>query len=253
MSNIRYFVERNKYLPFKTVLVAGGSRGIGRAVVEELTSYGKCVCFLYEKNEEAAHEVENAEGAHAIRCDIADEAAVQAAYAEAKRWMGSVEALVVCSGIAMKGLYTDITAEMWHRLSGVDLDGSLYLARAVLPEMISRKKGAIVFVSSVWGSVGASCEVHYSAAKAAIHGLTRALAKEVGPSGIRVNCVAPGVIDTDMNRDLTEEDVAVLNDETPLGRMGRPSEVAKAITFLLSENAAFITGQILGVDGGFGL
>ena len=237
----------------KTVLVAGGSRGIGRAAVEELTQRGLCVCFLYEKNEEAAREVEKLTGAHAIRCDISNEQQVQAAYAEAKRFMGSVDGLAVASGIAMKGLFTDISADAWRKLCSVDLDGSLYLARAALPAMISKKSGAIVFVSSVWGSVGASCEVHYSAAKAAIHGLTKALAKEMGPSGIRVNCVAPGVIDTDMNHDLTPADIEELNDETPLGRMGKPTEVGKAIAFLLSDDASFITGQIIGVDGGFGM
>lgn len=237
----------------KTVLVAGGSRGIGRAAVEELTKKGLCVCFLYEKNEAAAREVEALTGAHAIRCDISDEQQARAAYAEAKRYMGSVDGLVVASGIAMKGLFTDIDAQAWRKLCGVDLDGSLYLARAALPAMVSKKCGAIVFVSSVWGSVGASCEVHYSAAKAAIHGLTKALAKEMGPSGIRVNCVAPGVIDTDMNHDLTPADIEELNDETPLGRMGKPTEVGKVIAFLLSDDASFITGQIIGVDGGFGL
>ncbi|MBR5257517.1 MAG: 3-oxoacyl-ACP reductase FabG [Clostridia bacterium] len=235
----------------QTFLVSGGSRGIGRAVVEELTRQGKCVSFLYEKNDAAAEEVARLTGAFPIRCDVSDPAQVSGAVAEARKHMGKIEGLVCAAGVALKGLFTDVTPEQWRRLCGVDLDGQMYLISAVLPEMISRRRGSIVTVSSVWGVYGASCEVHYSAAKAALIGLTKALAKEAGPSGVRVNCVCPGVIDTDMNADLTESDRAELAEATPLGRLGTPEEAAKAVCFLLGEDAGFITGQVLGVDGGF--
>ena len=235
----------------QTILVSGGSRGIGRAAVEELARAGKCVSFLYEKNEDAAREVARLTGAFPIRCDVSDPDRVKAAADEARRRMGKIEGLVCSAGVALKGLFTDVTPEAWRRLCGVNLDGQIYLIQNVLPKMISRKSGSVVTLSSVWGVQGASCEAHYSAAKAAIIGLTKALAKEVGPSGVRVNCVCPGVIDTDMNADLTEADRAVLCESTPLGRLGTPEEVAKAIAFLLSDDAGFITGQILGVDGGF--
>ncbi len=235
----------------QTILVSGGSRGIGRAVVEQLARAGKCVSFLYEKNEDAAKDVARLTGAFPIKCDVSDPEQAARAVNEARRHMGKIEGLVCSAGVALKGLFTDVTPEAWQRLCGVDLDGQMYLIHNVLPEMVSRKSGSIVTLSSVWGVQGASCEVHYSAAKAAVIGLTKALAKEVGSSGIRVNCVCPGVIDTDMNADLTEADRAGLCESTPLGRLGTPQEVANAVCFLLKEDAGFITGQILGVDGGF--
>ena len=161
--------------------------------------------------------------------------------------------MVSCAGIAQQALFQDVTESDWSRMMGVNLSGAAYLAQAALPDMISEKNGAIVFVSSIWGEVGASMEAHYSASKAGLIGLTKALSKEVGLSGIRVNAVTPGVILTDMLNSFDEETMKALSDETPLGRIGTPEDVAKAIGFLLSDDASFITGQVLGVNGGFGM
>lgn len=162
-----------------------------------------------------------------------------------------VDALVLNAGVSHTGLLCDMTDEQWHAVMDVNVSGMFYLCRALVPGMVSRREGAIVTVSSMWGRVGASCEVAYSASKAAIIGMTRALAKELGPSAVRVNCVAPGVIDTAMMAEHSEETKAILAEETPLGRLGTPQDVAKACAFLLGEEAAFITGQVLGVDGGY--
>ena len=183
---------------------------------------------------------------------MSDPECVREACREAERTLGHIDALVNNAGIAQQKLLTDITDEDWRRMLDVNLSGAFYVTRAVLPGMISRKRGSIVNVSSIWGQVGASCEVHYSAAKAGLIGLTRALAKEVGPSGVTVNCVCPGVIQTDMLGGFTSGDLAALAEETPLGRLGTPREVAAAIVWLCQEDAAFVTGQVLGVGGGFG-
>ena len=162
-----------------------------------------------------------------------------------------VDALTLCAGVSHTGLFTDMTDEAWHTVMDVNVSGAFYLIRALAPGMVSRRSGSIVTISSMWGRVGASCEVAYSASKAALIGMTRALAKELGPSSVRVNCIAPGVIDTKMMDEHSEETKAILADETPLGRLGTPVDVARACCFLLGDEASFITGQVLGVDGGY--
>ncbi|MBR3929068.1 MAG: SDR family oxidoreductase [Clostridia bacterium] len=237
----------------KSVLISGGSRGIGRALVKLLSESGWRVAFLYEKNDDAANEISSLTGAASIKCDISSRDQVFEAYETAKKIIGIPNGVVSCAGIAQQALFQDITEGEWHKMIGVNLSGAAYLTQAALSDMISEKKGSIVFVSSIWGEVGASMEAHYSASKAGLIGLMRALSKEVGPSGIRVNAVTPGVIQTDMLNCFDDDAMKALKDETPLGRIGMPEDVAKAIRFLLSEDASFITGQTLGVNGGFGM
>ena len=232
------------------VLVTGGSRGIGRAIVELLAKKGWQVAFCYRENESAADEVRAATGAVAYRLNISDSKAVADMVSDLQKRFGHIDLLVNNVGVASQRLFTDITDEEWKNTFDVNVNGAFYATRAVLPDMIKRKSGNIIFVSSMWGVSGGSCEVHYSATKAALIGMTKAPAKEVGPSGIRVNCVAPGVIETDMNAHLSADDMAALAEETPLCRIGKADEVAKAIEFLAEDGSAFITGQVLSVDGG---
>ena len=239
----------------RIALISGGSRGIGAACVRAFAQDGYAVVFLYNRSAgkaEALVQALRSEGRDvtAYPCDVSDPQQVAATVAYILRTFRRIDALVNCAGIAHIGLFTDMTEDEWDRLFAVNVRSAFSLTKAVLPGMISARKGSIVNVSSMWGEVGASCEVAYSAAKAALIGLTKALAKEVGPSGVRVNCVTPGVIDTDMNAQLTEDDRSALADETPLGRIGTAEEVAKAILFLCGEGASFITGQVLGVSGG---
>ena len=234
-----------------TVLITGGSRGIGAEMVRRFSFGGYRVAFIYHQSHEAAKTVARATGAYPICADISVPLEVKRAVSEAKEQLGHIDVLINNAAVAGFRLFTDIEDEEWARFIGVNLNGAFYASRAVLSDMIGRKSGAIINVSSMWGQVGASCEVHYSAAKAGLIGLTKALAKEVGPSGIRVNCIAPGVIDTEMNAALSEKDRHALIEETPLMRLGTVADVAEAAFFLAGEGASFITGQILGVNGGF--
>ena len=225
----------------KRVLVTGGSRGIGAAAVRLFAAHGWQVIANYRCSEEQARTLAAETGCSLCRADVSE--------AEDRKKL--LEFTVNNAGISLFGLFDTIPAAEVRQMYGVNLTGTVELCRLFLPQMLRRKSGCIVNVSSVWGISGASCEVDYSAAKAAVAGLTRALAREVGPSGVRVNCVAPGVIDTDMNSQLTYEEMLALTDEIPLMRLGPPEEAAKAIFFLASDDSAYITGQVLGVDGGF--
>ena len=235
------------------VLITGGSRGIGAACVRKFTAQGDRVAFLYRSRTEEAEKLAAETGAIACRVDITDSGAVESAIADCIVKIGSIDILINNAGIAQAKLFTDLTSDDWEKMIGTNLGGAFRVTRVVARKMVQNHKGCIVNIGSMWGKVGASCEVHYSAAKAGLRGMTMALAKELGPSGIRVNCVEPGVIETDMNAGLDAQSREQLREETPLCRLGTPEEVANAIVFLASDAASFITGQCLGVDGGFAI
>ena len=228
------------------VLVTGATRGIGRATALKLFEAGHDVTGVYENSEYEARELEKT-GIKMIKCDISDADAVK----ELATQVGDIDALVNNAGVSLKALFQDVTPEEERRLYGVNLFGALNCTRAFLPGMINGKYGVIIFVSSVFGVNGGSAESDYSASKAALIGLAKSLAKELGPSGIRVNCVAPGIIDTDMNAYLTVEEVRGLVEEIPLETLGRPEQVADAVEFLISDRASYITGAVINVDGGW--
>lgn len=233
----------------RTVLVTGASRGIGAAIARRFAKEGDRVYANYFRAEEQANALAAAsENIIPVRADISDPAQVQS-LAEV---CGEIDILVNNAGIALpQKLLQEVTIEEFDRLFGVNVRGMFLVTRALLPRMIRRHCGCILNLSSIWGIEGGSCEVAYSAAKAAVIGFSKALAKEVGPSGIRVNCIAPGVIDTEMNAALGEEGLAALAEETPLGRIGTPEEIAETAFFLAGAGAAFITGQVLSPNGGF--
>lgn len=237
-------------------IITGGSRGIGRACVEAFARAGYSVVFLCRARTDAAEALTaqlRAEGCDVAwrQCDVADGEAVRRTFADILRTYHRVDVLVNNAAIALIRLFTDTDEAAWDRVFDVNVKGVYHCTQAALPSMLDRQCGAIVNVSSMWGEVGASCEAAYSASKAAVIGLTKALAKELGPSGIRVNCVSPGTIDTEMNAELDDEAKAGLADETPLCRLGRTEDVARAVLYLAGEGAAFVTGQVLGVSGGY--
>ena len=235
----------------RTVLISGGDRGIGAAAARAFYRAGYRVAILYHCNAEAADALQKElPGVTAVQCDVASRASCELAFRAAEQALGRVDVLVSNAGIAQQKLFTDIAPDEWQRMLDVNLTGAFNLCQLALPGMIRRKAGRILTVSSMWGQTGGSCEVHYSAAKAGLIGLTKALAKEEGPSGITVNCVAPGVIDTDMMAAFTAEDKAALAEETPVGRLGSADEVAQLLVFLAGEGAGYITGQVFGVNGG---
>lgn len=238
------------------VLVTGASRGIGAqcALLFARKGYDVAVNYCHSENKAKALVQELRKfgtRAVAVKADVGDSAQVNAMFDTVKKELGTVEVLVNSAGIAHVGLLTDMSNGDWDRLIAADLSSVFYCCRAALPDMIRAHSGVIVNIASMWGEVGASCEAAYSAAKAGVIGLTKALAKETGPSGIRVNAVSPGVIMTDMMSGFSDDDIKALEDETPLGRAGTPEEVAQAVLYLASDKARFITGQVLSVNGGF--
>lgn len=235
----------------KVALVTGGSRGIGEATARRLAADGYTVAVNYQHSRERAEALAKEIGGVALAGDVSDRGQVQAMVDTLIEKFCQLDTLVCCAGVAWQGLTQDMGEKDYRKIMGVDLDGTFYCCQEVLPHMIARKTGKIVTISSMWGQVGGACEVAYSAAKAGVIGLTKALAQEVAPSGITVNCVAPGVIATDMVKNLGAEALADLAEETPLGRLGRPEDVANCVSFLCSPEADFLTGQVIAPNGGF--
>lgn len=239
----------------KTVLITGASRGIGREIASVFARAGYRVaanyCASQQQAEALRSELQAAGGiCELFRADVSCRSEVFAMAEAVRNTFGQIDVLINNAGIAQQKLFTEITPEDWDRMLRTNLDGVFHCCQAVVPEMIRRKSGCILNISSMWGQIGASCEVHYSAAKAAVIGLTKALAKELGLSGIRVNCIAPGFIETEMNATLSTEDRALLFEEIPLGKGGCPADIAQTALFLASPAACYLTGQVLGVNGG---
>ena len=239
-------------------LITGGGRGIGRAIALKVAAAGYDVAVNYRGSAAGAEEIASriiilGRRAIAVQADVSDPAAVSAMVAEVEDKLGSVSLLVNNAGLSWNGLFQDMTYEDWRRLFAVNVDGAYHCIQAVLPRMLAEKEGNIINISSIWGGHGASCEVAYAATKAALEGMTRSLAAELAPSGIRVNAVAPGCIASDMLDALGEDTVALLREQTPMGRIGTAEEVAKVVRFLASADSEFVTGQVLTADGGFTL
>lgn len=237
----------------KNVLITGGSRGIGRACVEKFASEGYTVSFIYNNSDSAAAELSALTGAYAIKADISDPHQASRAVADALSSMGSIDILINNAGISLIKLFTDTTNEDYFNIMNTNFGGTFFVTREAAKSMISRHYGRIINIGSMWGKVGASCEVAYSASKSAIEGFTKALAKELGPSCITVNCIEPGVINTEMNAELDEETLIELKNETPVGKIGDANDLANFIYLIATEKSGFLTGQIIGFDGGFAI
>lgn len=239
----------------KTALVTGGARGIGAAICRELANMGYNIAINYNSSCEASQslktELSQITCVNVYKADVSDSVQVDEMLKAIGKDFGGVDVLVNNAGIAEQALFTDITDDMWQRMIGTNLTGTFNCCRSALPYMINKKNGVIVNITSMWGQVGASMEVHYSAAKAGVIGLTKALAKEVGLSGVRVNAVSPGVVLTDMMAQFSQEDKDALKEETPLNKLGSPEDIARTVAFLCSDKAEFITGQVIPVNGGF--
>ena len=234
----------------KVVLITGASRGIGAAAARRFAAGGCRVVVNYHRSREQAEALAAEIGGWAVQADVSDPVQVRKMVDNVLDKFCQLDILICNAGIVQQKLFGDLTDQDWRRMFAVNVDGMFYTIRAALPHFIHRKQGRILTLSSMWGQVGGSCEVAYSAAKAAVIGMTKALAKELGPSGITVNCVAPGVIDTEMNANLGPEDLAALAEETPMGVIGRPEDVAEALWYLASPGAKFVTGQVLAPNGG---
>lgn len=234
----------------KNVLITGGSRGIGKKCVYEFIKNGYRVFLNYNNSKNEAEKIAEKTGAVIVKADVSnvDEVKKMADYIHEN--YGKIDIIVNNAGISQIKLFTDISENDWDNMFDVNIKSMFLVTKAFVNDMISKKYGKIINISSMWGVTGGSCEVHYSASKAAVIGFTKALAKELGPSKICVNCIAPGVIETEMNSHLSEEDMKEICNETPIERIGKPEEVAKSVMFLASDNADFITGQVINVDGG---
>lgn len=235
----------------KTVLVTGGTRGIGFACVEKFSAEGWNVALLYKNSDTQAEEISRKMNAFCVKCDVSSSTEVKEAVDIIIEKFGHIDVLVNNAGISHSGLIQDMSDKDWSDVLGTNLSSVFFLSREIIPTMLRNGYGCIINITSMWGITGASCEVAYSASKAGVIGFTKALAKELAPSNIRVNAVAPGAIMTDMMREYSSDDIDAIADETPLGRLGTAKNIADAVFFLSSDSSEFITGEVLNVNGGF--